>query len=111
MIGALITGTLARDPEQRTARNGTGYVTATIRVPAGADAVFVSVTAFDQRAAERLMQMRTGGAVSACGTLEQTSWTTQAGEARTGWRLTASEILSVYQARKRRDAGEGAHDA
>jgi hypothetical protein len=27
---------------------------------------------------------------------------------RTGWRLLAHEILSVYQARKRRDAGEGA---
>lgn len=111
MIGALVSGTLIADPVGRSTREGKPFTTATLRVPAGEDAVFVGVAAFNTDAAERLAQMRKGGAASAVGVLEQTTWTGKDGTERTGWRLTASEVLTAYAAtKKRRSAEGGAHD-
>ncbi len=107
MIGALIAGELSTEPAERTASNGNRYWTASARVAAGGDAVFVGITAFDPKAGERLMQLHKGSSIAAVGTLEATSWTDKTGAERKGWRLLAHEVLSVYQARKRRDAGEG----
>ena len=110
MIGAIVTGTLVGDPVERTTQAGKPFVTATARVAAGEDAIFVGLAAFNETAAGRLRQMRAGGAVSACGVLEQTHWTAKDGAERTGWRLTASEVLSAYSATKRRRAAEGGGD-
>lgn len=112
MIGALIQGELVADPVARTTSNGKTFTTATVRVAAGAEALFVGVAAFGETAAGRLAQLKKGSAIAAAGTLEQNVWTTKDGEERRGWRLTASEILSVYQARKlsRRANDEGADD-
>src|SRR5690606_13755155 len=55
MIGALIQGTLANDPAERTASNGNRYWTASARVPAGDDVLFVGVSTFDEKAGARLM--------------------------------------------------------
>lgn len=107
MIGAIVTGTLVGDPVERQTRDGKPFVTATARVAAGEDAIFVGLAAFNETAAARLLQMRAGGAVSACGVLEQTHWTGKDGAERTGWRLTASEVLTAYAAAKKRREGEG----
>lgn len=105
MIEAMITGKLVADPVQRTAANGNAFWTATARVPAGADAVFVGITAFDETAAARLARLAKGSAVTAVGELQATSWTGKDGTERKGWRLTAHELLSVAQARGRRNSG------
>lgn len=107
MIDALIAGDLSTEPAERTASNGKTFWTASARVPAGSEAIFVGITVFDPKAGERLMQLHKGSSVAAVGTLEANTWTDKAGAERKGWRLLAHEILSVYQARKRRDAGEG----
>jgi len=106
MIGALIQGELIADPQARTASNGKPFWTVTVRVPAGPEALFVGVTAFSETAGERLMRLHKGSAVAAAGTLEATAWTGNDGAERKGWRLTATEVLSVYQARKRREPAE-----
>lgn len=111
MIGAVVSGVMVSDPVERTTQAGKAFVTASLRVPAGEEAVFVSIACFDPTAAARLLQMRKGGNVAACGVLEVNNWTTQAGEARTGWRLTASEILTAYGASKKRRESEGGDDA
>lgn len=103
MINALITGELASAPVERTTQGGKTFTTATVRVAAGAEALFIGVAAFGETAAGRLAQLKKGSAIAAAGTLEQNVWTMKDGEERRGWRLTASEILSVYQARKRRE--------
>lgn len=110
MIGAIVTGTLVGDPVERTTQAGKPFVTATVRVAAGEDAIFVGIAAFEPTAAARLLQMRKGGVVAACGVLEVNNWTTQAGEARTGWRLTASEVLTSYGATKKRRSAEGGEE-
>ena len=106
MISALITGDLISDPVERTTAKGAPFVTATMRVPAGADALLVGIATFDRTAGERLAKLHKGASVAVAGTLEATEWEKD-GETRKGWRLTATEVLSVYQARKRREV-EGA---
>lgn len=103
MICALIQGDLTADPVSRATRDGKPFVTATVRVPAGPEALFVGIGTFSETAGERLMKLHKGSAVAAVGTLEATVWTAQDGSERRGWRLTASEVLSVFQARKRRE--------
>lgn len=103
MISALIQGDLTADPVARTASNGAPYWTVNVRVPAGPDALFVGLTTFSETAGERLMRLHRGSSIAAAGVLEPTEWTGKDGEVRRGWRLTASEVLSVYQARKKRD--------
>lgn len=103
MISALIVGELVTEPTARTTSKGASYVTANMRVPAGAEALFVGVAAFERTAGERLLRLHKGASLAAAGALEATEWEKD-GETRKGWRLTATEILSHYAARKRRDA-------
>lgn len=106
MIGALIQGELATEATERAAANGNRYWTASARVAAGSDSVFMSITTFDTQAGERLAALRKGSSFAAAGVLEATTWTDKAGAERKGWRLLAREILTVYQARKRREPAE-----
>lgn len=102
MIAALVQGTLAGDPAERSAANGSPFWTANLRVPAGAESMFLGLATFDAIAGARLMKLSKGSALAATGVFEQTAWQDKEGNERAGWRLTASEILSVNQARKRR---------
>jgi len=102
MIAALVKGDLISEPVERTTAKGAPFVTATVRVPAGADALLVGIATFDRTAGERLAKLHKGASVAAAGTLEATEWEKD-GETRPGWRLTATEILTVYAARRRRE--------
>jgi single-stranded DNA-binding protein len=104
MIAALIQGELAADPVTRSTVKGQPFVTASVRVPAGAEVLFIGIAAFDETAGERLAKLHKGASIAAAGTLEATEWQSREGEPRKGWRLTATEVLSVYSARKRRDS-------
>ncbi len=111
MIEALIQGTLASDPQERQTRDGKPFYTCSLRVSAGeGDALFMSLTSFSQMAGERLVSLQKGANLAAVGRLEQYSFMSKDGSERNGWRLTASEIMSVYKARKRgssKDAEDG----
>lgn len=103
MIEALTTGELIADPVERQTRTGKPFWTATLRVPAGSESILVGLAVFSETAGGRLAQLRKGAKLAAAGTLEPATWTGKDGTERTGWRLTASELLSVHQARKRRE--------
>jgi single-stranded DNA-binding protein len=109
VISALITGDLVADPVERTAKNGSSFTTCNMRVPAGADALFIGVAAFNETDRERLRKLGKGSSLAAVGSLEQAIWTDREGQERISWRLTASEVLSVYQANKRRAPTSDGH--
>jgi len=111
MIGALLIGELSAEPVERTASNGRPFWTATMRVPTGTEALFVGLSTFSETAGERLMKLHKGSAVAAAGALEPTEWEGKDGETRKGWRLTASEVLTVYESAKRRKPGAGPESA
>jgi single-stranded DNA-binding protein len=102
MIAAMIQGELSSEPVARTTSKGAKYATATARVAAGADALFVGIAAFDAAACARLLTLHKGAAIAAAGVLEQTEWRKDE-ETRRGWRMVAQEVLTVHAARKRRE--------
>ena len=108
MIAALIQGTLVGDPVRRTSATGGEFATASIRVAVGTESIFVGIATFSETAIERLLAMPKGGAIAAVGTLDLNAWTDGQGKDRRDWRLTANEVLTVHQARRRRAAEEGA---
>jgi single-stranded DNA-binding protein len=110
MLAALVSGELATDPQERTAANGSRYVTANLRAAAGSESVFVSVVAFDTAAADRLLKLRKGGAVAVAGAMEPSSWVGRDGAERHGWRMVACEALTVHAARKKREPHQGEDD-
>ena len=107
MIAALLQGVLAGDPMRRTSpRTGAAFATASVRVAVGAESIFVGVSVFDETGIERLMRLSKGGAVAVAGALELNAWVDREGKDRRDWRVTATEILSVHQARRRREDSE-----
>jgi single-stranded DNA-binding protein len=105
MIGALVQGELVAEPVERMTTTGKLYWTVTLRVPTSTEALFIGVSTFSATAGERLMKLHKGSPLAAAGTLEPTEWTGKEGEPRKGWRMTASEVLTVYEASKRRKPG------
>jgi single-stranded DNA-binding protein len=102
-LWAMAAGTLARDPEQCSSAKGKTFVVATVRVGSGDKATFVNVIAFNE-AAERLLQLRKGIAVSVAGRLELKTWTSKDGGERSGLSVVASEIAAARPCPRVRDA-------
>ena len=67
----------------------------------------ISLATFEAATGERLMRLSKKSAVAAAGSLKQTTWRGKDGEERHDWRLTATEVLTVNQARKRAEAAHG----
>ena len=108
MIDALVQGTLAGDPVLRNTGKGDPFVTVSIRVAAGPETLFVGMAAFGETARERLLKLAKGAGGAIAGELQANFWTTAAGAERRDWRLVATEVLSVHQARRRRAEAEEA---
>jgi single-stranded DNA-binding protein len=106
VISALILGELIADPVQRTTATGKPFGTATVRSGAGAGSVLIGLSTFSATAVEKLLQLRKGDSLAATGTMELNVWTDREGRERRDWRLTASAILTQYEAGKRRKAAQ-----
>lgn len=102
MIDVLIAGRLLRDPRRRTGQSGKAFTTAMISaaVEGADDRQLVSVIAFGDQA-ERLARLKAGDSVFVAGPAKLTTWDRD-GETRQGLNVTATGILTAYDARKRR---------
>lgn len=105
MIEALLSGKLQGGPERRTSKAGRAFVTARLRVAAGAEEVhFVRLTAFSDSACASLLALGDGDAVAVAGTLKVGIWTPQGGEPRPNLDLVTSQVLTTYHVKRRREA-------
>ena len=101
MIDVLLSGRLVRDPVTRTGKSGKDFTTALLRCDVGEeDPVIVSVIAFGG-VVEKLGRLKAGDAVSIAGSAKLSSWEKD-GETRHGLSVTASAVLSAYDAKRRR---------
>ena len=109
-IEALILEKLHEDAKTRTSSTtGRQYVTAKVRVAVSdGESVFVNVIAFSESACTALLAL--------AGTLIPGACTDREGNAKPSVDLVASQILTVYGLKKKRDAatghsgGDHAHD-
>lgn len=104
MITALVIGELIKDPAERQTAQGKPWASAILRVAAGSESVLVNVTTFSTEAIQKLSKLQKGDSLAATGSLEMNRWADRDGNERTGWRLTASAVMTVYEANRRRKA-------
>lgn len=104
MISALIQGDLIADPKSRTTTAGKPFMTATIRVPAGAESILIYLTAFSESVQAALGRLKSGDSLAASGVMELNIWQDRENHEHRDWRLTAHQIMSVYEMSKRRKA-------
>src|SRR5262249_54905013 len=105
MLSLLASGTLTRDPAQRTSANGKPFATANMRVPTeDGEAMFVSLIAFSPEASGALMALRKGDSLSVAGRAKPTEWE-KGGEKRHGLSVVVDQILTAY-AVQRQTSGE-----
>ena len=102
MLSILASGSLVADPKPRTTTAGKPYATGTMRVPAeDAEAMLVSIITFNVDAVQALLALTKGDALAIAGRAKLTSWTKD-GEERHGLSVVVDQVMSVYQADKRR---------
>lgn len=104
MLSVLIEGTLTALPTSRTTTKGSPYATAQLRT-AGDDGetIWCSVIAFSASAAEGLLKLGAGDTVAVTGFAALSRWEKH-GETRVGLKVTATRVMSVYEAGQRRKA-------
>ena len=102
MFSVLLSGSLVRDPQQRTSANGRPFVTALVRVPAeDADAMLVSAVAFSDSAIQALSALTKGDALAIAGRAKLREWQDAEGR-HTGLSVVADQVLSAYAVDKKR---------
>ena len=104
MLSVLMEGTLLTAPSQRTSAKGQPYTVAQVRCTAeDGESVFCSVIAFSASAAEALARLGAGDTVAIAGPAALSQWTKD-GEHKVGLKVTATRVMSVYDAGMRRRA-------
>ncbi len=94
-VFVLVTGAIWRAPETKTSPGGERYVAAVVRSNHEDITTFWSVEAFDPRAAEELLRLGFGEAVSIQGTMRAEIQKSAAGEPRLSLTLVAHAALSL----------------
>lgn len=104
MLSVLVEGTLTAAPVARVGSKGNAFTTARMRA-AGEDGetVWCSVIAFKADAAEALAGLTAGDAAAIAGHATVSTWEKN-GTFRAGLRITATRVLTVYDAGQRRKA-------
>ena len=104
MLSVLIEGSLIAAPVRRTSAKGSTFVTAQLRCTGDDGAsILCSVIAFQVSAAEALAALAAGDTVAVAGPAALSQWEKN-GEHRVGLKVTATRVLSVYEAGMRRKA-------
>ena len=104
MLSVLIEGTLIATPVRRTSAKGSLFVTAQMRCNADdGESILCSVIAFQASIAEALAGLAAGETVAVAGPAALSQWEKN-GEHKVGLKVTATRVLSVYEAGMRRKA-------
>lgn len=112
MLETLLAGKLVGAPEQRTSKGGKPYVTAKLRCSAGPEEVlFIRLTSFSESCCATLMALGDGDGVAVAGSLKPTAWVDREGNARPGADVVASQVLTAYAVKRKREAVQPKGDA
>lgn len=101
MSGAfvLITGTLFREAEQRTAKSGKPYVMAVVKCGEGPIVQWWKLTAFGDAAMVELLRLRDGDSLSAQGPMRVETYERD-GVTKISLRMIADQVLALRQPKK-----------
>ena len=102
MFDGMISGRLIRNPRMGNTRTGNPMASAllSVRCEQMEATALVSVLAFEQ-AAEKLGRLEQGDSVSVSGPCRMTEWQSGDGEIRHGISITAHNVMTAFQRRKK----------
>ena len=100
MAFALISGSLTKNPEQKSSKSGNPYVVATIRTKDGQESQFWRIMAFSESVREELTRLRDGDALAVQGVMRAEVWTPEGGEPRINLSVIADAVLVARQPKK-----------
>jgi len=93
-LTVMLSGTLAKTPEQRTSKKGNEFATTTVRTPTAEGDLFANVTAFSELAPV-LARLAKGDPVTIIGTGKVSTYTAKDGEPKAGLSVIASRIIAL----------------
>jgi single-stranded DNA-binding protein len=103
-VAILISGTIFKEPHQRTSASGRRYVATTIKAAAAdnASSDFWSALAFGSTAGEELMRLAVGERVAVQGSLKLDTYTANDGTTKISRTVFVDHVLAVRQPPKER---------
>jgi single-stranded DNA-binding protein len=104
MIHALISGTLFRAPDERIAKSGKSFVTATVKIRDGEGSQFIRATAFSNSAQSELLRLSDGDALAVQGRLTTEIYAAADGSNKISLSVIAEHVLALRQPPKKREA-------
>jgi single-stranded DNA-binding protein len=99
-LTVLAQGVLVADPQRRSGK--TEFATCAMRVATDDGPVLVNMIAFAPEAVAALLALSKGDSLAVTGKAKLTSWTRD-GEEKHGLGVVAEQVLTLYQAGKRRE--------
>ena len=109
MIDALIAGKIYGQPAQRTAKTGSTFATAKLRLATGdGESLFANVIAFDDAPCRALLALSDGDSVALAGTLTPKVWADKTGTPHPALDIVAHQVLTPYHVQRKRRSVAGA---
>lgn len=109
---ALVTGTIFRDPEQKSSAKGNPFVAATLKVKDGDATQWWKILAFSETAKSELVRLGADEAVAVQGSFKCDVYTPEGKEPRVNLTIFADNVVALRAAAKARKAKvPSSHDA
>jgi single-stranded DNA-binding protein len=96
-VAVMITGSLAKQPTQRTSKNGNVYLTASIRVILGNETEWWNLLCFSESGQAEITRLEIGERLSCQGALKLEIYRASDGEARISRTIIAHGVLTLRQ--------------
>lgn len=100
-LQVIITGKLTRNPQFKTSKQGNPYVWMLLSVPTEQERLSASVLGFEQ-VAETMGKLNEGDEVAVTGTASINEWDKGDGTTRISLNVMASQVMTLYQHRKKK---------
>jgi single-stranded DNA-binding protein len=97
-----VSGALGKQPQQRTSKRGTPYLTASLRVPAGNEIEWWDLLVFNEGAQAEMLRLNPGEKLSAQGVLKIEIYRGGDGEPRISRTIIADAVLALRPAPRER---------
>ena len=99
---AMITGKLTRPPQTKTSKNGNPYVWMLLSVPTEQERMSASVLGFDDSVTEIMGKLTAGDEIAITGTASINQWEREDGSISVSLNVIASQVMTMYQHRKKK---------
>lgn len=104
MLNVLAQGSLVADPIERKTMAGKPFATGSLRVPCeDGEPVLISLITFRSAAIEALLALKKGDPLAVVGRAKLADWQKDGADHR-GLNVVGDQVLTIYQAERRRQA-------